>query len=535
MAAGNNRINPRQRMINLMYLVLTAMLALQVSSSMVDKFIFLNDSLEHSLDASLGASEQALDALEKKIAEDGNTADGQKNIQKAKDLRKKSTQLIGYIDQLKSHLIKEAAGGVNRKTGLLNYPEEETEVETYMIGATGKGKAYELKEKLDQHVDYLYQEFKELGFERPEKRDAGAFPYLAEGNEDREIYRNDPIQRNKDFAEANFGQTPVVAALAVLTQKQNEIVRYEQEVFKRLGVKNIAMLPKFNKIVALASADAKTIASGTDYTANMLLAASTDRQDLRMYVNGQEVRVKDGMGQVRIPTAQPGQKQWKGEIRMKIRGKDTVFRFTENFQVVQPVLLINNKNKFPLYQNCANELETAVPALAANYDPAFQASNGKIIPGPRLGDVTLVPSQVGECELIVRSGGQVVGQQKFAVNPVPRPSIYIGNANKREIDPSQPIPNVPKVYVWPRPDETFARTLPNEANYQLGAIEVLQFRSNKAMARQTFTNGVIDMTQFQRRPGDIFQVKAVNMTRLNFQGKPEPANPVNPYLAFRSQ
>ena len=66
--AGGGKQTPRQRMINMMYLVLTAMLALQVSSSIIDKFIFLNASLEHSLDAARKASENALNTLKKDVA-----------------------------------------------------------------------------------------------------------------------------------------------------------------------------------------------------------------------------------------------------------------------------------------------------------------------------------------------------------------------------------------------------------------------------------------------------------------------------------
>lgn len=538
MATGS-KLSPRQRMINMMYLVLTAMLALQVSSSLLDKFIFLNDSLEHSLDNSINASEQALAALKKKIEDEGSSPDGLATIRKAEALKKETAGIIGYIDRLKNNLIAIAGGGVDPKTGSVRYPEEETKVEIYMIGGNNRknGKAYELKTKLDAYVDYLYQNFGDLGFSKQERESSGSFAYLAVGNQNKDIYARDLIQKNKDFAAANFGQTPVVAALAVLTQKQNEIVRYEQEILKRMGIKDIAWLPKFDSIVALASADARTVASGSEYTARMFLSASTSRSDIRMYVNGQEVRVKDGLGLVKIPTSGSGEREWSGEIRLKVQGRDTVFRFREKFQVVQPVLLVNNRNKFPLYQNCANELETAVPALATNYDPIFQVNNGKALRGPRVGDVTLVPTQLGACILTVSSTGRVVGTQEFRVNPVPRPTVFLGNAdpNKPPVETGKGVPNVKYIYVHPKPDETFEKTLPQEARYKVLQVKVIHFRDGSARDTKVFNSNQIDLSSFNPVPKrSAFQIEVQLMERINSQGVRENVRPLNPSIGFLS-
>lgn len=534
--AQSSKQPPRQRMINMMYLVLTAMLALQVSSSIVDKFVFLNQSLEHSLEGAKKASTNALDALRKKVQSEGNSKDGKIAIQRAEALKKETAGLVGYIDKIKKTLIHKAGGGIDPRTGNVKNPKEETKVETYMLGADkGKGKAYELEKKLNAYVTHLYEEFSDLaGIEKPNDMEKeGVFALLAVGNKNNPLYQHDPIQRTKDFAQANFAQTPVVAALAVLTQKQNELIRYEQEIFKRLGIKDVGWLPKFDKIVAMASADARTVASGSDYVAKMFLSASTSHSDVHMAVNGSPIDVRNGLGEVRIPAQGSGEKEWTGEIKLNIRGRDTVFKFTEKYHVVKPVLLVNNKNKFPLYQNCANDLETAVPALGANYQPNFAASNGKVIPGSRVGDVTLVPSRVGNCNLTVRSNGRVVGQQEFSVNPVPPPSMYLTSVNGRTIDPGKTLPNVSQIKVKPAPDPTFQRTLPKEANYQVVKVEVTQFRGGRAVQNKVFPGELINLRSFNPKPGDGFQVTVRQVQRRNFQGKTEPVKPVNTYISFR--
>lgn len=520
--ASAAQLSPRQRMINLMYLVLTALLALQVSSSIIDKFVFLNSSLEHSLEGAKDASENALAALKKEVAKGGNSAKGQENIKRAEDLKRNTAKLIGIIDNLKKDLINNAGDGEDPKTGSVKNPKEETKVEVFMIGANKDGKAYMLEEELDKYVNYLYKDFADLGFKKPKDMEKeGPFFDLATGNQNNPLYKFDLVQRNKDFALANFGQTPVVAALAVLTQKQNEIIRYEQEVLKELGSGDLTNDIKFNKVFALAAADANTVARGTDYTAQLFLTATSTRTDIKMDVNGSPIKVDEGIGQVKFTATGKGEQEWTGKIAFQFQGKDTSFVVNKKYTVVEPVLLVNSQSKFPLYQNCANPLETAVPALGASYNPTFSVSNGSAIPGAKTGDVTLFPKTLGTLTLSVASGGKPVGSQEFRVRPVPPPDVYLSNrSGSTKIDRSNPIPgNIPGLSIAAEAEETFKTTLPKEAKYRVSQVEVIQFRGGRAIATKPFPGGQINMQQFQTRPGDGFQVKILGVQRVNSRGE----------------
>ncbi len=536
--ASLGELSPRQRMINMMYLVLTAMLALQVSSSIVDKFVFLNASLERSLDAARGASESALDNLKNKVKKGGNDAKGLEAIKRAEELKKETAKIIGEIDQIKKRLVDEAGGGRDKKTGQIKNPKEETKVETYMIATQEKGKGYELEGKLNGFVNYLYKEYGDLGFEKPKSEEAmakgGPFPLLAVGNQYNPLYKNDPIQREKDFAEANFGQTPVVAALAVLTQKQTEIIRYEQEILKELGASDLTKDIKFNRVLAMASADANTVARGTDYTATLFLSATSTKANVKMSVNGNAIRVVDGVGEVKIPAQGKGEQTWKGEIRLKRGDRDTVFTVEKQYNVVEPTLLVLSKSKFPLYQNCANPLETAVPALGAAYSPSFSVNNGTAVPGPATGDVTIYPRNVGPLNLSVSSGGKPVGTAEFRVNPVPPPDVFLSNrSGSTRVSPEQPVPaNIPGLSIQAVAEETFRNTLPKEANYRVSQISVRQFRGGRAISTQNFSGGQINMSGFQARPGDGFQVKVESVQRVNSKGEILPVKLNNYLISF---
>ena len=536
MAGG--KLSPRQRMINLMYLVLTALLALQVSDTIMEKFIFLNESLEHSKLASEKSSEDALIALKEKVAKDGNKLEGIESIKRAEKLKEETAKIINEIEKLKRQLRDEAGGGIDKHTNRIKNPKEEDKVAILMIGPEGSknGKAYGLEKKLNDFVHHLYDEYKDLGFEKPKtevemQKQTSPFPLLATGNEHNPIYANDPINKGKDFAQSNFAQTPVVAALAILTQKQTEIIRYEQEVLKKLGAPETKEF-KFDNIVATAMADANIVAAGTEYTARMFISASSKKQGTRMTFNGSPIKVNsEGVGEVKFIPSGNGQQSWTGSITINKGGRDTTFTFEKKFTVVEPVLLVNSESKFPLYQNCANPLETSVPALGANYLPSFSVTNGRAIPGASVGKVTLYPTVVGKCVLSVSSGGRNVGSTEFKVNPVPPPDVFLGSQNGVPLDLSKAIPGSVTIAVIAKPDETFANTLPREANYRITVVEVTLFRGGSGGQTKRFASGIIQLSQFETRPGDLFQVKVIGVQRITSFNELENVQVRQPYIS----
>ncbi|TAE19365.1 MAG: gliding motility protein GldM [Bacteroidetes bacterium] len=526
MAGGKQ--TPRQRLINLMYLVLTAMLALQVSSSIMDKFIFLNQSLEHSMEAARDASEAALVALKKKVDKEGNSPEGQQSIKRAEELKRETSKIIGEIEKIKKDLFTQVGGGPDPHTGAVKNAKEETGVETMMIGVNRNGKGYDLKRKLDAYVSYLNDKFKDL-FDGNAKR----FEMLAKGNADIQMYKHDPLQRDKDFAQANFGQTPVVAALAILTQRQSEVIRYEQEVLKKLGAGDLSRDVKFDQIIAMASADANVVAAGQDYTAQLFISATSSQSGARMTYNGNTIKVDSkGVGEVKFQASGTGKQKWTGTITFKSRGKDTTFKIEKEYEVVQPVMIVVSESKFPLYRNCANPLETSVPALGPAYKPAFSVNNGTAVPGAKLGTVTLYPTTLGDCKLSVSSSGKNVGDAVFRVNPVPPPSVFLGNSTGGEVNIKNPIPPVAGLRIVAKPDETFLNTLPKEAQYRVTGVTCTVFRGGKSVNSVKSSDGGINLAALSTRPGDAVQLTIDNVQRINSRGQIEEVKVSQPYISF---
>jgi len=143
MAGGKE--TPRQKMIGMMYLVLLALLALQMGQSILTKFRQLDESLTIAVNDATGKNVSINQNIAASVKEGGGKQ--QNVLDLSADLRKKSGDMISYIDQLKKDLI-EATGGVNEE-GVYEGMKDTDKSGTFMVGPGDKkiGKGYELKEK----------------------------------------------------------------------------------------------------------------------------------------------------------------------------------------------------------------------------------------------------------------------------------------------------------------------------------------------------------------------------------------------------
>jgi gliding motility-associated protein GldM len=122
---------PRQKMIGMMYLVLTALLALNVSSETLQKFIFLNSSLENQVKDNVNKHERLVAGIATQVAELGNRKEDQTVLERAQRVREATNQVISYTDELKIIMINES-GGLN-EDGTLKNAQDMDKIANYMI------------------------------------------------------------------------------------------------------------------------------------------------------------------------------------------------------------------------------------------------------------------------------------------------------------------------------------------------------------------------------------------------------------------
>ncbi len=519
-------------MIGMMYLVLTAMLALQVSSAIIEKFVLLNNSLELSSGAANKINQETVLKIKAAVEKSGNRAADVSVMKQADEVRKITASMVSELGALKTEIVEKAGDGL-KEDGSIKNPQEEEKVAELMIGggSTKNGKAYALKNRLNEFTGQL------------NKYSPEQFQPLALDAKDDPISKNRADQRNKDFAELNFAQTPVAAALAVLSQKQTDIRRMEGEVLNYLAGKVGAADIKFDRILARISADNKTVVAGTKYKGEMFIAASASGISPRMSLNGSAVRVENGVGIIDF-TAQGGQYGKDGLVRKVLQGvisfptpsgRDTTVRLEQEYFVAKPTYQIETGTLPPLYLGCANKLSVQSFALGALWDPKFSADGAEIITSGQKGKITIVPNS-REVLLKVSNQGNLLGTEPFRVTRVPKPTLEI-RVNGAPYDDRRGVSasSARSIQVIAIPDESFKNFNPEDARFRVSQIQISLARGSRRVAGPITLNGggSISSLASNAEPGDRYVVEILAVQRQNFQGKVsevemgKPTLPVN--------
>ncbi len=512
---------PRQKMIGMMYLVLTALLALQVSSAIIQKFKFLDDSLQSANTSSMKVNSGTQAKIEKAVA-DGAGKD-KAVLDKAMIVRNESKKMIDVILALRKEMI-EVTEGVD-EDGSYKGAKEEEKIVHMMVGPEGshKGKGYELQKQLN---DYSKKVSDISGITYT--------PLAIDAKEDPQ-YKNDKDQKGKDFATLNFAETPMIAAMAVLSTKQAEVLKVESQALDKLAELVGASDLKFDNVTAMVRPMSKVVAAGTKYEADMFLAASSRAITPTMTQDGRSIPVdaSSKIGKVSF-TATPGaydkdgnaKKTWKGSISFNFKGKDTTFSMTEEYIVARPVISVQSASVSALYRNCGNELNVQVPALGSTYNPAFTASGATVIKGSEKGKVTLVPNGA-KVVLNVSSNGNMIGSESFGVRLIPKPTIAcMSNGAPVDVKRGVAAPGPRAINMKAVPDEGFATFLPKDARFRVAAWDCILVRGKRPISTQTYSSESANLSTLasQALPNDRILIEVKKVTRTNFQNQVEDVN-----------
>jgi len=520
MASGKE--TPRQKMIGMMYLVLTALLALQVSNAVLEKFAIINETLSTLIEDGKKKSELTMAAIidEAGKSQSPKVLDAKERATKVRELTKNTLE---YIDALKLRMLQQS--GTDKVTDdVIN--DHSSKVATMMIDPNSKeqeGKKYE-----KQLNDFVKQITDLSGIKE--------FDKLAKPPKDIPLFASDEDHVRKDYLTFTFENTPVIAALASVTQTETKILEYEARALDKLREDAGADRISFDQFVPMVRARSSVVAAGAKYEAEMFLTGSSTAILPEFYKDGAKLNVvedKTGvkMGKVEF-TASGGnydshgfaKKSFKAEIKMNDR------TFTENieYEVAQPTIRVTTGNAPTLYMNCGNTVFIEVPALGTNYNPAFSAGgSAEIIKGDKPGRVTIIPKQ-RKISVAVSNAGTSIGSQGFDVKNVPDPHYvaYVGNT---AVDLRQGIRanQVGALRIVAEPETNFKEEVPKDARYRIKRAEVILGRGTAGVQRMNATNENPDLRAWssQARPGDRIIIDIKDVSRRTYKDEEEKVVP----------
>ena len=290
---------PRQKMINLMYLVLTALLALNVSSEILNAFKVVDISLQNSSLNLAAANSTLYKSLSDKLADAKTSQKAQIWQPKAEQARKLSEGMTTYIEGLKKQL--KTTAGLEMINGKESFKEDNLEAATHLFGTEGKGKELEAKLKaykaamlaIDPQINAKFGKTLPVDVEPPIGQDG----------------------TKKDFTNAYFSMTPTVAGLTLLSKFQNNIKNAENQVVTFCHEQIGAVIVKFDQTGVLVGQSSNYIMPGQEISITAGIGAYSSAAQPQISIAGSSVPVIDGKGTYKISASGSGLRKVPVTIR----------------------------------------------------------------------------------------------------------------------------------------------------------------------------------------------------------------------------
>lgn len=419
--ASNSPNSPRQKMINLMYLVFIALMAMNIPAEVLDGLVMVENSIDSSIKNM--ASRNGLIMSEFEDAYHQNETKVGPWYQKAIQFKKRSDSIFQHIQDLKVLIVKEADG----PEGVLNNINHKDDLNApgvvMLSPLTHRGR--ELKKAVEEYREQAVALISDPG----KKKIVGQnLATIAQGAAAKE---------HKNWEESLFDQMPVVASLTMLTKLQSDIRQAEGDVLSSLLANVDVGDFRVNQINAYVVSKSNIIMKGGSYEANIILSAEDSTKRPRYFVNG---RYLDGglRGMFKVGTGAVGTFPVKGYAELT-RGDGSILRreFSSEYTVIEPMATVAPVLMNLLYAGIPNELSISVPGVPSqNISATMQ--NGSLT---RNGNKWFArPSRVGQEAIIVVTAKvgdrtQEVARKQFRVRALPAPSPYIeydDNGNPRK-------------------------------------------------------------------------------------------------------
>jgi gliding motility-associated protein GldM len=516
---AGNKETPRQRMIGMMYLVLTALLALQVSNQILQKFVLLNDGMERTSRNYIQKNEFTVSSIANTVEQQGNNPRDVPKVEVSQRVRNTTSEVFNYLESLKQELI--TVSNAKNDQGTYNSSAlKNTDIPGNIFNNNKKG--FEMQERLNSYPNEISAILKEIGIDL-------TFQPIAKDAKDIDLFKNDPDVRSKNFVFLNFVKSPVGAVMALISQYQNEVLNIESESLSAITSSIGSFYFKSDVFKASVAANSNVVAAGTKFEGNIFIASSSSSAQPKMSVDGRDVPVNDGFGEISFTVPPAGQyddrglakRVLKGEIIVNIAGKDSVLSVDYEYFVAQPVIKVTSEVVNQLYADCANDLTIDVPALGNSYAPDFTVSNGNAIKGKAPGQVTVIPNNSGKVVIGVSSGGNKIGDVSYDIKPVPAPTIRPYDARGPiDLSVAYPAPGPSSLIIEALAEPTFGRTMARDANFEVTGGEVTLLRNEVPRDKVTITGKNVGIRNLlaAARSGDNLIVRVTEVTRTNFRG-----------------
>ena len=407
MAAGSSGNRNRQKMINLMYLVFIAMVALNVSSEVLSGFVLVERSLTHTIEGAQQSNDNIMKGLSTAYA---------KNPSKAEPWYRKGLALTAYADSLYNEidqlrlLIAQEADGKDANPNDVARKDDMNAPTTVMLNPLTRRGA-KLRESIEAFRTYTTQMVRS-----DSRREHISEMLSTEG------------AGGLSWEQQIFENIPTIASLTMLTKLQSDIRSVEGDVLSDL-VQNIDSGDlRVNKIAAQVIPRSQLVMQGSQYEASIVLSSYDSTRIPKIVVNGTTLP-ESAEGIYRVTATKAGTFPISGYIETELPDGTAVKQpFQSEYYVTEPFATVAPTLMNVLYAGINNPISIAVPGVPSQNVTATM-TNGTLT---RKGNGWIAkPAKIGTPAVITVMAKQADGrttkmaETSLRVRALPDPLPYI--------------------------------------------------------------------------------------------------------------
>lgn len=416
MAIKKRPVSPRQKMINLLYVVLMAMLALNVSNEVLNGFSIVEESLSRTTANSTKENDLVYADFDTQMK--ANPTKVKEWFDKAREVKRMSDSLYFFAEELKEAIVREADG---KKYDIKNIRNKESlEPANQVMLAPGRGRGGELYNAINAFRDRIVTMIPDS------VRQAVIMSNLSTD------IPHGASTMGKNWQEYMFEDMPVAAAATLLSKLQSDVRYAEGEVLHTL-VANIDVKDiRVNSLNAFVIPSSQTVVRGDKFSAQIVMAAIDTTQVPDIYIGDRKVELDGGLYETYCNST--GDFTLAGYMEMVNGSGERIRRdFSQKYTVVDPSATVSADLMNVLYAGYSNPISISVPGVPLSKIQATM-SGGALTPVAP-GRYIATPSSVGQdvtINVISTATGrsQQMGTYTFRVRKLPDPTPYITIADE---------------------------------------------------------------------------------------------------------
>ncbi len=409
MSATNGPETPRQKMIGMMYLVLTGMLALNVSSEVLDAFAKVDRGLYKTNQMTKMKNEEIIGALQK--AYNDNPTKVASFLEAAKFLSKQTADIVDKIKENKEAIVKYKDG---ENFDLLNIQAKGNR-EAAALVMLNNGRAENLRKSMHEYRDLILSKLSDA----PQSLKKSIRENLTLADTKKE-------GKTIPWEKATFEEMPLISSVTLLSQMEANVRSTETDILNYLSRAVDADSYKVTDVVASIIGPTNVIA-GSKVSFSIFPTAIDATQEFEGQVNGKSFKLIGGKYEYEFTPTRVGETLVKGYINMLTpSGEIEKKEFQTRLEVSAPSVVVSASAMNVVYAGIKNPITVAAAGVKQS-DIDLNVTGAKVEKTSGGYDIIPTVGAGGKVQIVTVVNGKSMGTSEFRVKSVPPATPMVGS------------------------------------------------------------------------------------------------------------